>query len=82
MMPKFACKRCFYLFICNELFCIDQENQLLIITNTMNIIAILDSSIFNVFLYGYFLQCIYENFVVISLNVYAIIGVIYAMNSS
>ena len=36
-----CCKRCFYLLICNELSCIDQENKLLMITNTMNIIAIL-----------------------------------------
>ena len=46
-----SCKRCFYLLICNELFCIDQENQLLIITNTMNIITILQPSNFNVFLH-------------------------------
>ena len=43
-----CCKRCFYLFICNGLFCIDQENQLLIMTNTMNIITILQPSNFNV----------------------------------
>ena len=30
-------KHCFYLLICNELSCNDQGNQLLIITNTMNI---------------------------------------------
>ena len=51
-------KHCIYLFICNELYCIDQGDQLLIITNTMNIITILLSSNFNVFLNGYSLQCI------------------------
>ena len=52
-----CCKRCFYLLNCNELSCIDQGNKLLIITNTMNIITILQPSNFNVFLHGYFLQC-------------------------
>ena len=43
----------FYLLICNELSCIDQKNQLLkIITNTMNIITILQLSNFDVFLHG------------------------------
>ena len=51
------CKCCFYLLICNELSCIDQKNELLIITNTMNIITILQLSNFNLFLRGYFLQC-------------------------
>ena len=41
-------KRCFYLLICNELFCTDQGNQLLIITNTINIITIMQPSHFNV----------------------------------
>ena len=50
----FRCKRCFYLFICNELSCIDQGNQLLITSNTMNIITNLQPSNFNVFLHGYF----------------------------
>ena len=45
------------VFICNELYCFDQGNQLLIITNAMNIITILQTSNFNVFLHGYFLQC-------------------------
>ena len=31
-----CCKLCFHLLICNELFCNDQENQLLMITNTLN----------------------------------------------
>ena len=52
-----CCKRCFYLLICNELLCIDQGNQLLIITNTINIITFLQPSNLNVFLHGYFLQC-------------------------
>ena len=51
------CKHCFYLLICNELSCIDQGNKLLTITNTMNIITILQSSNFIVFLHGYFLEC-------------------------
>ena len=50
-----CCKRCFYLFICNELSCINRENQLLMIRNTMNIVIILQPSKFNVFLHGYFL---------------------------
>ena len=45
------CKLCFYLLMYNELFCIDQGNQLLIITNTMNIIKILQPYNFNVFLH-------------------------------
>ena len=49
-------KRYFYLLICNELFCIKQGNQLLIITNTMNIITILQQTNFNVFLHCYFLH--------------------------
>ena len=47
-----CCKRCFYLLIRNELSCIDQGDQLLIITNTMNIITIVQPSNFNVFLHG------------------------------
>ena len=43
-----CCKRCFYLLIYNEFYCIEQGNQLLMITNTMNIITILQSSNFNV----------------------------------
>ena len=39
-----CCKHCFYLLICNELSCIDRGNQLLIITNAMNIITILQPS--------------------------------------
>ena len=39
-----CCKRCFYLLICNELSCIDQGNQLLILTNTMNITTIVQPS--------------------------------------
>ena len=49
-----SCKRWFYLLICNDL--IDPGNQLLIITNTMKIIAILQPSNLNVFLHGYSLQ--------------------------
>ena len=49
-----CCKICFYLFIYNEFPCIDQGNQLLIITNTINIITILQPSNFNVFLHGFF----------------------------
>ena len=36
-----CCKHCFYLLICNEFSSIDQGNQLLKLTNTMNIITIL-----------------------------------------
>ena len=36
---------------------IDQRNLSLIITNTMNIITILQPLKFNVFLHGYILQC-------------------------
>ena len=57
-----CCKRCFYLLICNELFCIDSTYQLLMITNTINKITIQQTSIFNVFLHGYFLQCRYNIF--------------------
>ena len=56
-----CCKNCIYLLICNELSCIDQGYQLLVITNTMNIITI--TSNLNVFLHGYFLQ--YSFFIVI-----------------
>ena len=49
-----CCKPCFYLLIFNELSYIDQGNQLLIITDTMYIITILQPSNFHVFLYGYF----------------------------
>ena len=52
-----CCKRCFYLLIYNELSCNVLGNELLKITNTMNINTILQPSNFNVFLYGYFLQC-------------------------
>ena len=38
-------KHYFYLLVCNELSCIDQGNQLLIIKNTMNMVAILQPSI-------------------------------------
>ena len=55
-----CCKCCFYLLICNELSCIDQWNQLLIIKNTMNIITILHPWNFNVLLHDYFLQCLYN----------------------
>ena len=47
-----CCKRCFYLLICNELYCIDPGDQLQIITNTMNMITILQPSNFNLFLHG------------------------------
>ena len=60
-MILFVAKNCIYLLICNELFCIDQGYQLIIITNTMNIITI--TSNLNVFLHGYFLQ--YSFFIVI-----------------
>ena len=62
-----CCNRCFYLLIRNELSCIDQECQLLIMTNTMNIITILQSLNFNVFLHGYFLQLDYflKNFLLL-----------------
>ena len=57
-----CCKRSFYLLICNELTCIDQGNQLLIITKTINIFTILQPLNFNIFLHGYCLQCIiYKN---------------------
>ena len=56
MYNTICCKRYFHLLICNELSCNDPENQLLIITNTMNIITIIQSSNFDVFLHGYFLQ--------------------------
>ena len=51
-----GCKPCFYLLICNELSCIVQVNQLLITTNTMNMITILYPSNLNAFLHSYFLQ--------------------------
>ena len=51
-----CCKGYFSLLICNELSCNDQGNQLIIITNTMNIIKILQLSNFNVFLHDSFLQ--------------------------
>ena len=41
------CKLC--LLICNDLACIDQGDKLMIITNTMNIIIIMQPSNFNVF---------------------------------
>ena len=47
----------YLLLICNELSCIDHGNQLLIITNAMNVIKIQQPLHFNVFLHGYFLQC-------------------------
>ena len=53
-----CCKRFFYLLICNELSCIDPGYQLLIITNTMKRIKILQPSNFNVYLHGYVSQCI------------------------
>ena len=65
-----CCKWCFlfvdlqwivlYLLICNELFCIDPENQLIKIINTMNIIKIQQPSKFNVFLHGYFTEYPYS----------------------
>ena len=54
-----CCNRCFYSLICNEFPCFDPVNQLLMITNTINIITILQPLHFNVFLHGYYLQCIY-----------------------
>ena len=50
-----CCKRCFYLLICNELSWIDEGNQLLITTNTKNMITILQPLNFNVLLHDYFL---------------------------
>ena len=50
-------KRYIYLLICNELSCIDQGIQLLLMTNTMNIITIPQPSNLNLFLHDYFLQC-------------------------
>ena len=50
-------KRCFHLLICNELSCIVQGNQLLLIINAMNTITIMQPSNFYVSLHGYFLQC-------------------------
>ena len=41
-----------FLLILNEMYCIDQGNQSLIITNTMNIITVLHPSNFHVFLHG------------------------------
>ena len=55
-MISFVENAAFIFLICNELSCIDQGNQWLIITNTMNIITILQPLNFNVFLHGYFLQ--------------------------
>ena len=42
-------KRCFYFMIFNELSCIVQGNNLLMIKNTMNMITILQPSNLNVF---------------------------------
>ena len=53
-----CCQSCFYLMIFNELSCIDQRNQLLIIINTMDINTIMKPSNFNVLLQDCFLQCI------------------------
>ena len=57
-----CCKRCFYFLICNDLSCNDQGNELLIITNTINIITILQLLNLNVFLQGYFLLCTTNKF--------------------
>ena len=57
-----CCKRCFYLVVCNELSSIDPGNQLLIITNTMNINTILQSSNLNVFMHRYILHCEFDHF--------------------
>ena len=46
-----CCKRYFCLLIFNELSCIDPGNQLLVKTNTINIITILEPSNFKVFLH-------------------------------
>ena len=54
-----SCKSCFYYLICNKLSCFDPGNQLLIITNTMNIFRNLQPANLNVFLHGYFLLCSY-----------------------
>ena len=59
-----CCKHCFYLLICNELSCIDQGNQLLI----MNIITILQPSNFIVFLHV-FLQLWIKNTLYLLYNV-------------
>ena len=56
------CKRCFYLLIYNELSCNDQGIKLLIITNTINVITILQLLNLNVFLQGYFLLCTTNKF--------------------
>ena len=53
------------MLICNELSCIYQGNKQVIITNTMNTIATLQSSKFNVFLHGYVLQCTMKNIFII-----------------
>ena len=47
------------MLICNELSCIDQGTQLLIITNTMNITTAIQQFNFNIFLHRYFIQCIF-----------------------
>ena len=48
-------------FICRfamNFLVIDQRDQLLIVTNTIKIITILQPSNFNLVLHGYFLQCV------------------------
>ena len=68
------CCKYFYFFICNKLICIDHGNQLLMMTNTMNI-TILQPSNFNVFLHDYFFSLytkfygiLYEEFVSTYIN--------------
>ena len=65
MYDVISCKHCFHLLICNELSCIDQGDQLLIITSTVNIINLIinwynsEANQFKCFfLHGYFLQWI------------------------
>ena len=54
-------KRCYYLFICIEFSTIDKGNQLLIITDKINIITILQPSNSNAFLHDYFLLCNFKD---------------------
>ena len=67
-MISFVENAAFIFLICNELSCIDQGNQWLIITNTINIITIQRPSNFNVFLYvcnfKNLLQIIYQKYMI------------------
>ena len=65
-----SCKHYFHLLKCSELSCIDQENLLLIITNTMKIITILQPSNFNVFLHGIFYSVVSNKNICIKFRIF------------